>query len=134
MASFGTPYEGRDNIIGPAIYISGSLDLRLYTNTPGSLSASTVLANLTYPTGTGYAHYTMSGSFAFSNGQVTYDDGTPDNVQFTNSGASSWTGDVAGVAMTDGTYILHFKDLSGGAIEMTAGRVLEIDISTLTGS
>lgn len=129
MATNGTPFEGRDNIIVPAAYVG--LDLRLYTNTPNSLTASTVLANLTHPTGTGYATYTLSGVWTSTNGVITYDDGTPDDPQFENTGGMDWSAPVTGAAITDGTYLMHFKDFGLGAITMTPGKVLRIDISTL---
>lgn len=128
MAIKGTPYEGRDNIIVPRVYTG--LELRLYTNTANSLDASTVLADLTYPSGTGYAPLSLAGVYSSTNGVVTYDDGTPDDPRFT--AGSNWTGgDVVGVVMTDGTYILHFKDLTAGPVTMLTSDVLIIDISTL---
>ena len=129
MSSFGTPYEGRDSIIAPAVYTG--LDLRLYTNTKNSLSDNTVLADLTYPTGTGYATYTLSGVWSSSNGVVTYDDGSPDNPQFENTGGGDWTGAVTGAVITDGTYILHFKDFVADPITLEPGQVIEVDISNL---
>ena len=129
MATSGTPYEGRDNIIVPGVYTG--LDLRLYVNTLNSLDSTTVLADLSYPTGDGYATYTMSGTWSSANGVVTYDDGTPDNPVFENTGTGTWVGDPTGAVITDGTYILHFKDFALGAVEMIAGRQIEIDISSL---
>src|SRR5210317_2542237 len=111
MAVFGVPNEGKDGIIAPAIYTS-SLKIGLYTNTQDSLSASSVLADITEPddaaTFDGYAQQTLSGSWAFSNGLVTY---TP-NIQFETTGGSSWTDDVTGVFIHNDTYLLHFKDLA----------------------
>jgi len=130
MATNGTPFEGRDNIIATAVYTG--LDLRLYTNTANSLTVSTILANLTFPSGTGYATFTLSGTWSSTNGVVTYDDGTPDNPEFENTGVSNWTGDPTGAVITDGTFILHFKDFALGTIVMTPGKVIEVDISTLT--
>ena len=129
MATSGTVFEGRDNYLAPAVYVSGALDMRLYTNTSNSLSSTTVLADLNYPSGSGYATYTLSGNFSSSSGVVTYDDGTPDNVKFT--AGDDWTGgDVTGVAITDGTYLIHFKDLSLGPTTMTTGTIIEVDLST----
>lgn len=129
MATAGTPHEGKDNIIVPVVYTG--LDLRLYTNTSNSLDASTVLADLTYPSGVGYATHTLSGVWSSTGGVVTYDDGTPDNPIFENTDTVDWTGgDVTGAVITDGTYILHFQDLSGGPLTMTPGAQLEIDLST----
>jgi len=128
MATAGTPYEGRDNTILDAVYTG--LDLRLYTNTADSLSATTVLANLTYPSGSGYATISLSGVWSSTNGVITYDHGTPDNPLWT--AGDDWSpGVVTGVAITDSTYLLHFKDLTLGAVTMTTGKVLEVDISTL---
>lgn len=94
------------------------------------MSATTVLADLTEPddgaTSDGYARQVLSGIWAFSNGVVTY---TP-NIQFTNTGAGSWTDTVSGAFITDGTYLLHFLDRSSD-LTMTAGKILEVDISTL---
>jgi hypothetical protein len=129
MATSGTPFEGRDSYIVPLVYVSGSLDMRLYTNTANSLSTTSVLADLTYPSGSGYATVTLSGTWTSSNGVVTYDDGTPDNVKFT--AGDDWTGgDVVGVAITDGTYLIHFKDLDIGPTTMTTGTIIEVDLST----
>lgn len=135
MATSGTPYEGLDNIVGPGVYEKSgqTLYLGLYTNTLDSLSQSTVLANLTEPSGTGYARITLNGTWAYSNGVITYDHGTPDDPQFENSGISAWTGDVTGAFVTDGTYILHFKDRST-AFTMDPGAILTIDMSTITAS
>lgn len=125
----GTSYEGIDNVIVPAVYTG--LDLRLYTNAPDSLAKTTVLADLTYPSGTGYATITLSGTWSSTNGVVTYDHGTPDNPVFTNSGGSDWTGTVVGAAITDGTYLLHWKDFTSGPLTVVPARDVEIDISSL---
>lgn len=126
MATFGTTNEGKDNIIAANVY-TASLEMGLYTNTANSLTTDSVLADITEPSGTGYARVTLNGSWSASNGVVTY---TP-NIKFENTGATSWTGDVTGSFITDGTYLLHFKDRTGGAVEMTAGKVLEVSISAL---
>ena len=129
MATAGTTFEGMDNIIGPAVYTG--LQLVLYENAADSLSSTTVLANLTLPTGeTGYAAITLSGVWSFSNGIVTYDHGTPDDPQYENTGASNWTNPIIGVAITDGTYILHYRDNSS-PITMVPGLIFKVDISTL---
>ena len=132
MSVWGTPNEGRDNILLPAVYISSGLDLRLYTNTADSLTRTSVFADLNFPTGSGYATITLDGSWAFSNGVATYDHGTPNNPLWT--AGDSWAGGpVVGVAMTDGTYILHHKDLSLGSQTMTVGDIIEVDINTFVG-
>ena len=130
MAKFGTPDEGKDNIVAPNVYTS-SLYIGLYTNTLNSLGSATVLADITEPddaaTYDGYARQQLTGSWAYADGVVTY---TP-NISFENTGGSSWTSPVTGVFVTDQTYLLHFKDLSAGATTMTSAKVLEVDISTL---
>lgn len=130
MATVGTPYEGRDNIIGPAVYVA-TLQARLYTNTQDSLDSATVFADMTEPSGTGYAAITLNGSWGFNNGVFTYDHGTPDDPVWENTGGTTWTGgDVTGIWITDGTYVLHFKDLTAGPVEMVAGAELQLDLST----
>ena len=110
MAIIGTPKEGRDKIISDRVYTSGTLDLRCYTNTANSLDADTVFADLVEPTGTGYGAITLNGVFSETDGVVTYDHGTPDDPEFENTespGGSNWSAAVTGIAMTDGTYVLH---------------------------
>jgi hypothetical protein len=126
MATFGTPNEAKDNVIGPAIYASG-LSCGLYTNTANSLSAASVLADITEPSGTGYTRVNLNGTWAYNNGVVTH---TP-NATFENTGGSSWTGDITGAFITDGVYLIHFLDYSAGATTMTAGKVIDVDISSL---
>jgi len=128
MSTSGTPHEGKDDIIVPAVYTG--LDLRLYTNTQNSLTATTILSNITYPSGTGYATISLSGTWSSTDGVITYEH--PGNPQFENTGGTTWTGgDVTGVVITDASAILHFKDLALGPVTMTAGQILEIDISSL---
>lgn len=131
MATAGTPYEGRDNVIGPAVYTT-SLQLGLYANSANSLTSDSILSNLTQPSGTGYALITLNGVWSFNDGQVTYDHGTPDNPRFENTDVSKWTnGDVTGAFITDGTntYLLHFNDFTATRA-MDPGEILEVDIST----
>ena len=133
MAIRGTPNEGRDNVISNRVYTTNTLDLRLYVNLPDSLDASTVFADLVEPTGTGYAPVTLSGTWSETNGVVTYDDGTPDDVIFENTnaeGGANWSQDITGAAITDGTYILHFHDLPT-PVTMTPGDRIRVDLSSL---
>lgn len=132
MASAGTPFEGRDNIIGPAVYTS-SLELRLYTNTKNSLDSSTVFADMTEPSGTGYAAIAMTGTWSTTNGVVGYDHGGGTNPSWTNSGGGNWTGAVTGSFITDGTYVLHFKDFSVDPQTVIPGAVIQVDVSNLVG-
>ena len=130
MAVSGTPYEGRDNIVGPLVYTS-ALQLLLYTNTQDTLNASSVLADISEATGTGYVKVNMTGSWSWVNGIVTYDHGTPDDIIFENTGTLDWPTAVTGSAIIDGTYILHYKDLAIGSIILQPGFQLKIDISSL---
>lgn len=131
MATKGTPNEGRDNIIAPRVY-DGTLSLGLYTNTADSLDEDSVLADLTQPTGTGYALVPLAGVFQSADGVVTYDHGTPDDVIFENTHATNnWSAPVVGAFVTDGTYLLHFQDAPEAPITMTPGKKFLVDISNL---
>lgn len=133
MATKGTPDEGQDNVLGARIYTTGTLQFRLYTNLADSLDESTVFADLTEPTGTGYGPIVLSGVYSFNNGVVTYDHGTPDDPVFENTeseGGSNWSNPITGVFMTDGTYVLHFQDLVT-SVTMTPGKKLQVDLSSL---
>ena len=132
MATSGTPNEGRDNIIAPRVY--SNLQLRLYTNTGDSLDEDTVLADINEPTGTGYASYTLAGTWSSTDGVVTYDDGTPDDPVFQNTGGTNWNLPVVGAFITDGTYVLHFRDgqaANGWPVTMTPNRKIRVDLSSL---
>lgn len=132
MATSGTPHEGKDNVVVPAVYTG--LQLVLYTNTADSLDEDTVLADLTQPTGeTGYGAITLSGVWSSTDGVVTYDHGTPDDPAFENTGGSNWSVQPTGAAITDGTYILHFKDFADGAQTVQPGQKVIIDLSSLVG-
>ncbi len=133
MATKGTPDEGQDNVIGARVYTTGTLQLRCYINTADSLSESTVFADMTEPTGTGYGFILLNGVYSFNNGVITYDHGTPDDPIFENTeseGGSNWSNPITGVWMTDGTYVLHFQDLVT-SVTMTPGKKLQVDLSTL---
>lgn len=133
MAISGTTKEGIDNIISDRVYTASTLDLRCYANTANSLDADTVFADLTEPTGTGYAPISLVGVFSETDGVVTYDHGTPDDPEFLNTnaaGGSNWSNPITGIAMTNGVYVLHFVDLLT-AVTMTPGKKLRVDISTL---
>lgn len=130
MASSGTPLEGRDAIATRA-YTTG-LSLVLYTNTQDSLDENTVLGDLTFPTGTGYAAKTLNGVWSPAEGVVTYDDGTPDDPEFQNTHATNnWSAPVTGAAIHDGTALWHFKDFAVGPITMTPLKKIKVDLSSL---
>ena len=135
MATKGTPNEGFDNVIAARIYTPNTLELRCYVNTPDSLGQTSVFADLTEPTGTGYGPILLNGVYTSTNGVILYDHGTPDDPYFENTepgGGSNWSQAVTGVVMctAGGGTILHFNDYVS-PVTMTPGKKLSIDISSL---
>jgi len=138
MATFGTPYEGRDEIIVPLVYQylsdNSVLNLGLFTNSSGTLGPTSLIGDISEPSGTGYAAYALEGTWSSSNGVVTYSDGSPANPQFENTGGTDWVGDITGAYISGAPgvtyYLLHFKFFSS-PITLQPGQVLEIDISSL---
>lgn len=133
MASSGTPNEGRDRI-SDKVY-DGDLRVVPYTNTQDSLDENTVYADLTYPTGTGMAIYFTVGVFSETDGIVTYDNGTPDDIEWQNTnaiGGANWSADVTGIAMYDSATltIMHFQDTTS-PVTMTPQKRLRLDLSNL---
>lgn len=134
MARFGTPHEGVDNILVNAY---SGLQVILYTNAADSLDRDTVIANLTQP-GTldgageanGYGPISLTGVWTGNGSVITYDHGTPDDVEYTNTGTQGSWDTAVGAAVTDGTYILHFADF-GTAIPLPLGATLRIDVSSI---
>lgn len=130
MASVGTPASGLDDIASLA-YVSGALTLVAYTNTPNSLSSTTVAADLNQPTTVnGYAPIVLDGTWSSSGGVVTYLHSTPTNPYWLALGA--WSANVTGVAIIRGSTCRHFKDL-GSAFIAAAGKKLEIDLNSVVG-
>ena len=134
MSTNGTPFEGVDNILLNAYT---GLQLILYTNAANSLDRDTVFADLTQPSAlddeaapNGYAAITLSGTWSSTNAVISYDHGTPDNPRFTNDGPTYDWNEVFGSVITDGTYVLHFKDFSSSRT-LAPGATLDIDISSL---
>ncbi len=129
----GTPYQGRDRIIAPRVYIAG-LQLVLYCNALNSLDDSSLYSALVQPTGTGYAPITLNGVYASANGIVTYDHGTPDDPFWQNTHATlNWSQPVTGAAIIGGAgpYLLHFMDNPNGAITVTPQRKISVNLSTI---
>lgn len=134
MAVVGTPYAGLDDI-GALAYVSGQLTLVAYTNTANSLGTSTLAANLTQPsTANGYAPITLSGTWSFNNGVITYIHGgaSPFDVNPGWAATGSWSGIVTGVAIIRGTVCRHFKDLDS-AFTAANLKKLVVDLSTVVG-
>jgi hypothetical protein len=127
MATEGSPNEGLDYVAG-RVYGS-HLSLVAYTNAANSLGSSTVYANLTQPTGGGYAPIALDGTWSFSAGTVTYQK-AGSNPRWTATG--TWSATVNGVAMVDITAgkIVHFRDC---AVPFTASnqKKLEVDVVNL---
>ena len=134
MATFGTLKEGVDNIL---INAYTGLELILYTDGFNQFDRDSVLADFTEPSdldsdelANGYGSITLSGTWASTGGVITYDHGGGSNPTFTNSGATEAWQAVYGAAISDGTYVLHFKDF-GTSYTVDVGESLEVDISTL---
>ena len=132
MASFGTPHEGVAYLIAPQYSASG-LKLVLYTNTGNSLDRDTVLADLTAPDNAaeGYAEIDLDQTWSVDTSEISYVHTAGTNPTFTNTGTGASWDTCTGSAITDGTYILHFKDF-GTPITLTVGATLAIDISSIT--
>lgn len=134
MATFGTPKEGVDNIL---INAYSGLQLILYTDGFDTFDRDSVLADFTQPSAVdsesdpnGYAAISLTGTWLSSGAVITYDHGGGSNPAFTNTGNSESWDIVYGAAITDGTYVLHFKDF-GTSYAIDVGESLEIDISSL---
>lgn len=139
MATSGTSHEGVDNIL---ISAYTGLDLRLYTHTltvddeiiVPSLDRDSVFADLTEPSNlddfgfnNGYAAISLTGTWSSSESVITYDH--PGDPTFTNSGEQgNWV--VYGSAITDGAFILAFKDFSE-PIAVLLGASLVLDVSSV---
>lgn len=128
MATQGTPSAGLD-LIATRVFVDGAdYSLVAYTNTADSLGTATVAADLTQPTGGGYAPITLNGTWSSSGGVVTYSH--PGNPYWIASG--TWSADVTGVAIIYGSVVQHFKDLDTPFVA-AANKKLEVDLSTVTG-
>jgi hypothetical protein len=132
MATNGTPYEGVDNILLNAYT---GLEIILYTKSGNSLDRTTVYADLVEPSNVdsetdpnGYATITLTGTWSSVDGIISYDH--PGNPTFTNDAPDDNWDTVTGAAITDGTYVLHFKDF-GTPVTLTPGGELQIDLSAL---
>jgi len=135
MASQGTPDGGLDDI-GALAYTSGLLTLVGYTNTAGSLSNVTVVADLTQPTtSNGYAPILLDGVWSETNGVLTYVHSAGANNFSGNPGWQAtgvWSATVNGIALIHGTKVRHFMDLS---IPFVAANLKKLvaDLSTVIG-
>jgi len=130
MAHKGTPNAGLVEI-GERVYVNGAdLTLVAYTNSPDSLGAATVAADLVQPAeANGYAPILLDGTWSVdSNGIVTYLDGGL-SPGWTASG--TWSAPVTGVAIITGTRVLHFRDLDDAGSSWVAedGRKLVVNIT-----
>ena len=128
-----TPLEGQDYIaelLYPQSLVAQTLLLGLFTNTTGNLVEASTWANVTQPTGGGYAEITLStGSFTVNSGGVT----TYPKQSWTAS--ADWSADIYGyyVRTNEGTpRLLHFEYNDAGARTMSSGNLYSVDLSTDT--
>jgi hypothetical protein len=131
MAVSGTPKGGRDDIAELAYRDGPDLTLVCYTNTADSLSADTTVGDLVQPTqANGYAPIVLDGTWSTTDGVVTYVHSVGTHPRWIATG--TWSGTVTGVALIRGTRVRHFKDNLTPFVA-AAAKVLEVNISTLTG-
>jgi hypothetical protein len=129
MATRGTPNDGLE-AIATAAYVSGALTLIAYTNTPDSLGPTTVAADLSQPSGSGYAPITLNGTWSSTDGVTTYVHSTPTNPFWLALGA--WSAPVTGAAIIHGAVCRHFMDFAS-AFTAAAGKKLEVDLNSVLG-
>ena len=116
--------------IGNVLYKGSTQEtftLGLFTNTTGTLTASSEWADITQPSGTGYAEITLvAGTFVVSaDGTVTYPQ------QSWTAGADWSPGDVYGyyIRNNNGTPVLiHIQYRDQGVFTMTDGKVYTVDL------
>lgn len=125
MAGF-TVNEGLD-YIASVVYAAGStstLKLGLFTNVAGDLGLTSQWADVTQPSGSGYAEIDLAtGSFSVTDGVVTY-------PQQSFTASSDWSpGDVYGYYVRTASGILvHAQYRDDGVFQMTEGRVFTVDL------
>lgn len=124
-----TPNEGEDLILN-LIYKNGdvnrggSLKLGLFTNASG-LSETSVLADITEPSGGGYAQITLTdASWIVSGQQASY-------ATQTFNATATWTPIYGYFIATTGTAakLLHFEVDPNGPIILNNGDSHEVDLS-----
>lgn len=126
----GTPEEGQQSIgLDASLSSSFALRLKLYTNTIGTLTTTSVLADVTEADITNHPGYPATGRLLnlanFSvdaDGTITY---VPGEV-FTAT--APWTS-VTGAAITDGTRLRHYSDFAS-PITLTTGQAIRIQMIT----
>jgi hypothetical protein len=128
MAGF-TPNEGETliaNVLYKRTHADRDADLELGLFTNSSVSETTALANITEPTGTGYARITLTdGSWTITGDAASYAQQT-----FTG-GAGGWSGSVYGYFIATksagGTArLLHIEVDSGGPYTINANDTYKI--------
>jgi hypothetical protein len=128
MAGF-SPNEGL-NYLGNIIYKGATqenLTLGLFTNVTDDLTETSVWADVTQPSGSGYAEVSLTqGTFTVAaDGFVTY----PQQSWTANADWSPGTVYGYYVRNNAGTpKLLHVQYRDGGAFDMTLGRVYTVDL------
>ncbi len=129
-----TPEEGQD-YIAEVLYSQDvspqTLTLGLFTNSAGALTETSLWANVSQPTGTGYAEVTLTaGSWGVASGGVST------FPQQSWTAGADWSADVTGyyIRTGEGTpRLLHFE-YGSAPRTMSTGNVYIVDLSTDTES
>jgi len=142
MANKGCPNAGLAEIVR-RIFTGPAYTLVAYTNSQGSLGASTILSDLVQPTqANGYAPILLDGVWSFSGGVASYahssgaSNSNDGNNWPTWYSTGTWSAPATGAAMVYGSIVQHFVDYvdgSGNPIQFVAsnGGKWAIDISNL---
>lgn len=107
-----------------------NLSLGLFTNAAGTLTQASAWADITQPTGTGYAEISLiQSTFAVApDGVTTY-------PQQQWGATADWTGTVQGYYVRNNNaspvlVLVQYRD--DGGFEMTTGRIYTVDLSVDT--
>tara|TARA_R110000851_G_C13102760_1_gene569258 strand:- start:41314 stop:41697 length:384 start_codon:yes stop_codon:yes gene_type:complete len=122
-----TPNEGKDVILNNVYVLSGVLQIGLITNVSG-LSEASVLANISEPTGGGYARQNLTNaSWVILDGNAAHPDMT-----FTAVGGD-YVGDVYGYFITAnaGATLLHFEVDANAPISILDAQSYIVDLSSV---
>ena len=123
------------NYIASLIYPTATrydLTIGLLTNAAGTLSETSAWADITQPSGTGYAEIALTnGNFSVdAQGDVTY------SPQLQWTAGSDWTGgDITGYYIRNqnaSPVLVHIEYRDSGSFPMTNGRIYTVDLTVDT--